>query len=81
LFGASEEAFQKFRQFIQSAQPEDWNVVKEVGFSGLKASKRKMFSQALLHGMQHRAQLATHLRQHGFGEMWMHDFILTDVMP
>jgi uncharacterized damage-inducible protein DinB len=81
LFGASEEAFEKFREFIRSAKPEDWNEVKEVGFAGIKASKRKMFTQALLHGMQHRAQLATHLRQHGFGEMWAHDFIVTDVMP
>lgn len=81
LFGASEDAFKKFREFIQSARPEDWNEVKEVGFAGIKASKRKMFSQALFHGMQHRAQLATHLRQHGFGDMWAHDFLVSDVMP
>jgi uncharacterized damage-inducible protein DinB len=81
LFSASEDAFKKFREFIQSARPEDWNEVKEVGFAGIKASKRKMFSQALFHGMQHRAQLATHLRQHGFGDMWAHDFLVSDVMP
>jgi uncharacterized damage-inducible protein DinB len=81
LFNASEDAFKKFREFIRSAKAEDWNEVKEVGFAGIKASKRKMFSQALLHGMQHRAQLATHLREHGFGDMWVHDFIFTDVMP
>jgi uncharacterized damage-inducible protein DinB len=81
LFSASEDAFKKFREFIQSAGPEDWNEVKEVGFAGIKASKRKMFSQALFHGMQHRAQLATHLRQHGFGDMWAHDFLVSDVMP
>ena len=80
LFDASEDAVKKFREFIGSAQPEDWNEVKEVGFAGIKASKRKMFSQAMFHGMQHRAQLATHLRQHGFGDLWVHDFIVTDVM-
>jgi uncharacterized damage-inducible protein DinB len=80
LFGASEDACRKFREFIQSARPEDWDEVKEVGFGGIKASKRKMFSQALFHGMQHRAQLATHLREHGFGDMWQHDFLVSDVM-
>ena len=79
-FGVSEEATRMFREFIQSARPEDWNEVKDVGFSGIKASKRKMITQALLHGINHRAQLSTHLRQHGFGDMWKHDFILSDVM-
>ncbi len=80
LFGVSEEACQKFRKFIDSARPEDWNEVKDVGFSGLKASKRKMFAQAMIHGVQHRGQLATHLRQQGFGGMWEHDLILTDLI-
>jgi uncharacterized damage-inducible protein DinB len=80
LFGLSEDAFKKFQQFIRSAQPEDWDEVKDVGFAGIKASKRKMFTQALLHGVHHRAQLATHLRENGFAEMWAHDFILTDLM-
>jgi uncharacterized damage-inducible protein DinB len=70
-----------FRAFIDSAHPEDWAEVKDVGFSGFKASKRKMLTQALLHGVNHRAQLSTHLRQQGFGDMWRHDFIATDVMP
>jgi uncharacterized damage-inducible protein DinB len=81
VFGISEEAYKKFGEFVQSAKPEDWNEVKDVGFKGIKASKRKMLTQALLHGVQHRGQLATHLREHGFGEMWAHDLILTDVMP
>ncbi len=81
LFKVHEDAIEKFREFICSAQPEDWDEVKDVGFSGIKASKKKMLAQALFHGMQHRAQLATRLREQGFGEMWAHDFILTDVMP
>jgi uncharacterized damage-inducible protein DinB len=81
LFGVSEDATRLFRAFIESARPEDWNEVKEVGFSGFKVSKRKMMTQALLHGVHHRGQLATHLRQQGFGDMWAHDFILSDVMP
>ncbi|MGA3225271.1 MAG: DinB family protein [Acidobacteriaceae bacterium] len=80
-FAVSEDATKMFRAFIDSAHPEDWAEVKDVGFSGFKASKRKMLTQALLHGVNHRAQLSTHLRQQGFGDMWRHDFIATDVMP
>jgi uncharacterized damage-inducible protein DinB len=80
-FAVSEDATKMFREFIESARPEDWAEVKDVGFSGIKASKRKMVTQALLHGVNHRAQLSTHLRQQGFGDMWKHDFILADVMP
>jgi uncharacterized damage-inducible protein DinB len=80
-FAVSEDATKMFRAFIDSARPEDWAEVKDVGFSGFKASKRKMITQALLHGVNHRAQLSTHLRQHRFGDMWRHDFIATDVMP
>jgi uncharacterized damage-inducible protein DinB len=39
-----------------------------------------MVAQALLHGVHHRAQLATFLRQEGFGGLWMHDLIASDVM-
>jgi uncharacterized damage-inducible protein DinB len=81
LFKVHEDAVRKFGEFIRSAQAGDWNKAKDVGFSGIKASKRKMFAQAILHGVQHRGQLATHLREQGFGEMWAHDFILTDLMP
>jgi uncharacterized damage-inducible protein DinB len=80
-FAVSEDATKLFRKFIESASPEDWAEVKDVGFSGIRASKRKMITQALLHGVNHRAQLSTHLRQQGFGDMWKHDFIVTDVMP
>jgi uncharacterized damage-inducible protein DinB len=81
LFKVHEDAVSKFRMFIDTAQPGDWNEVKDGGFSGIKASKRKMFAHAILHGVQHRGQLATRLREQGFGEMWAHDFILTDLMP
>jgi uncharacterized damage-inducible protein DinB len=80
LFGINQDACDKFRQFIDSAQPEDWNQVKDVGFGNIKASKRKIMTQALLHGVHHRGQLATHLRECGFGGLWVHDFIITDSM-
>jgi uncharacterized damage-inducible protein DinB len=34
-----------------------------------------------LHGVHHRAQLATLLRQQGYKQDWIHDIVLSDVMP
>jgi uncharacterized damage-inducible protein DinB len=80
LFGINDEASRKFQEFIDRAQPHEWNEVKELGFGNLKGSKRKMAAQAFLHGVQHRSQMATLLRQQGFEGLWMHDLIATDVM-
>lgn len=81
LFAMSDYARRKFREFIARAQPADWSQVKDLGVANMKPSKRKMVAQALLHGIHHRGQLATILRQQGFDGMWVHDLILTDVMP
>jgi uncharacterized damage-inducible protein DinB len=80
LFQIGEEAHSKFRKFISQASTTDWGTVLELGFGGLSASKRKMVAQALLHGVHHRGQLATFLRQQGLEGMWVHDLILTGVM-
>jgi uncharacterized damage-inducible protein DinB len=80
LFGLGDDARRKMEQFISQATSTDWNEVKDLGLGSLKASKRKMIAQALLHGVHHRAHLATWCRQQGFDGMWVHDLILTDVM-
>jgi uncharacterized damage-inducible protein DinB len=80
LFCVSDDAQQKFHEFLATAGPGDWNDVKDVGLGNRRASKRKMVAQALMHGVHHRAQLATFLRQRVFDRMWVHDLILTDVM-
>ena len=80
LFGISEDARAKFAEFVAKAQPADWNEVKDLRGGQWRASRRKMVAQAVLHGIHHRGQLATYLRQQGYGGMWMHDFLLTDAM-
>jgi uncharacterized damage-inducible protein DinB len=80
LFAIAEQARAKFREFISRATDQEWNTTKELGVGGLKASKRKMATQAFLHGVHHRGQLATFLRQQGFEGMWIHDLILTKTM-
>jgi uncharacterized damage-inducible protein DinB len=80
LFAISEEARGKFHEFIANSTPEDWAQVDALGFGDLKASRRKIVAQAVLHSVHHRGQLATFLRQQGFKQLWIHDFILSEVM-
>jgi uncharacterized damage-inducible protein DinB len=80
LFAISEEARGKFQEFLANSTPEDWAQVDPLGFGDLKASRRKMVAQAVLHGIHHRGQLATFLRQQGFKQDWIHDFILSKVI-
>ena len=80
LFAIDEEAIRKLRSFLQKARPEDWSAQATLGFIKKDVSKRKMMTQAMLHGVHHRAQLATALRQQNLKQDWIHDFVLSDVM-
>jgi uncharacterized damage-inducible protein DinB len=80
LFAISEEAHRKFQEFLNKAALEDWTRLSPLGFGDLKVSPRKMLIQALLHGVHHRGQLATFLRQQGLKQDWTHDIILSKVM-
>jgi uncharacterized damage-inducible protein DinB len=80
LFAISVDAREKFGQFLAQAQTEDWTTIRPLRFRDLKASKQKMLTQALLHSVHHRAQLATFLRQQGLKQDWTHDFILSKAM-
>ena len=80
LFSISEEAHGKFREALANTSSEGWAERIPLGFRDLKVSRRKMVVQAIWHGIHHRGQLATFLRQQGFKQDWTHDFILTSVM-
>ena len=77
LFGISQTAHRKFREYIAKASLEDWTNPTPLGFRDVKASKRKMVMQAIMHSIHHRGQLATFLRQQGFKQNWIHDFIMS----
>jgi uncharacterized damage-inducible protein DinB len=84
LFGIGEKARTLFRDYLARATDADLAIVLEfpTRISGvLRASKRKMFAHAMLHGVRHWAQLATALREKGHGTDWGHDFLFSDVMP
>ena len=75
LFAITTQAREKVKQFMASAAPDQWTTPIPLGFRDIKASKRKMLMQAIMHSIHHRAQLATALRQQGFKQDWTHDFI------
>jgi uncharacterized damage-inducible protein DinB len=78
LFAVDQDA--SLRTFLEKVRTEDWETKLPLGFIDRSVSKRKMLSQAMLHGVHHRAQLATALRQQGLKQDWKHDLILSDVM-
>ena len=81
LFAISQEAAAKYKRYLASAPAEDLALVFE--FSPprkLNASKRKLIAQALTHSMRHWAQLSTFLRQQGFEQPWVHDFLMSKAM-
>ena len=45
----------------------------------VRATKYKITANLVNHGVRHWAQIATVLRQHGFGDQWAHDFLLSDI--
>jgi uncharacterized damage-inducible protein DinB len=81
LFAIGEQADRKLREFLAGASSKDWDEIVALGFLNRKASKRKIMVQVALHGVHHRAQLASLLRQQGYKQDWLHDFILSDVIP
>ena len=80
LFAIGEQAAVKLREFLDRATAEDWDEIVPLRFVDRGASKRKIMAQVGLHGVHHRAQLASHLRQRGYKQDWMHDFVLSDVI-
>jgi len=83
LFALSRKSFEDLRSFAIAANDADWDgmltfLTRSAG--ELTASRRKIFIHTLLHGVRHWAQLSTHLRQKGYKQDWMHDFIASGVI-
>ncbi len=45
----------------------------------VSASKHKIASNIFLHDIRHWGQIATTLRQNGFGDQWPHDLLLNEI--
>jgi uncharacterized damage-inducible protein DinB len=83
LFALSGKSLEDLRSFAIAANDADWDgtlTFPTRSAGELTASRRKIFIHTLLHGVRHWAQLSTHLRQKGFKQDWMHDFIASGVI-
>ena len=83
LFALSRKSLEDLRSFAIAANDTDWDgtlTFPTRSAGELTASRRKIFIHALLHGVRHWAQLSTHLRQKGYKQDWMHDFIASGVI-
>jgi uncharacterized damage-inducible protein DinB len=83
LFALSRKSLEDLRSFAIAANDSDWDgtlTFPTRSAGELTASRRKIFIHALLHGVRHWAQLSTHLRQQGYKQDWMHDFIFSGVI-
>ena len=83
LFGIGERARAMYRDYFVTATDADLANMMEFNTrtaGTLRASKRKMFAHAMLHGVRHWAQLATALREAGYPTNWGKDFLYSEVM-
>ncbi len=82
-FATGEEARKLFRELLASGNDAALDEVVTFGTltSGqISATRRKMLTHTLLHGIRHWAQLATLIRQHGLPDPGKHDFLFSGGM-
>lgn len=83
LFTLAHKSTEDLRSFAVAANDADWDgtLTFPTRTGGtLTASRRKIFTHALVHGIRHWAQLATFLREKGYAQDWPHDFIFSSVV-
>lgn len=81
LFAISEDATEKYKRYLANAPAGDLATTIEVSPRlNLSATKRKVITHALTHSMRHWAQVSTFLRQQGFTQPWVHDFLVSKAM-
>jgi uncharacterized damage-inducible protein DinB len=83
LFGIGDRARGMYRDYL--AKVTDSNLATVIEFptrtaGTVRASKRKIFAHAMLHGVRHWAQMTTALREAGYPTGWGKDFLYSPVM-
>ncbi len=83
LFAFALQTRAKFRDFLSIANAAQLKGTIEfhtITAGLVRATRRKVFVHAMLHGVRHWAQLATALRQAGYATDWPHDFLYRPVI-
>lgn len=82
VFELGDNARAQLVQFLTTASEAELDRVlsfQTLTAGPVSASKHKIASNLFLHGIRHWGQIATVLRQKGFGQQWSHDLLLSGV--
>lgn len=82
VFAIGARARASIDEFLARADDREMREVLEfqtLTAGAVRATKYKITANLVNHGVRHWAQIATVLRQQGFGDQWAHDFLLSDV--
>jgi uncharacterized damage-inducible protein DinB len=82
VFELGDNARAQLVQFLTTAPEAELERVltfQTLSAGQISASKHKIASNLFLHGIRHWGQVATVLRQKGFGDQWSHDLLLSSV--
>jgi uncharacterized damage-inducible protein DinB len=82
VFELGDNARAQLVQFLTTASEAELDRVltlQTLTAGVISASKHKIASNVFLHGIRHWGQVATVVRQHGFGDQWSHDLLLSSV--
>jgi len=81
-FALGDNARSLLVEFLTTAPEDELNRVltfRTLTAGTVTASKHKVAANIFLHGIRHWGQIASALRQHGFGTQWPHDMLLADI--
>jgi uncharacterized damage-inducible protein DinB len=82
VFALGDNARGQLIDFLTSATAAELEKIltfKTFTAGEVTVSKHKIASNIFLHGIRHWGQVATAVRQSGFGDGWPHDLLLSDV--
>ena len=83
IFALGDRARRLVDRFLAAATDEVFR--ERLTFATLSAgtitvSRHKIMANFVNHGVRHWAQIATALRQHGYGDQWPHDLLVSDAL-
>jgi uncharacterized damage-inducible protein DinB len=82
VFELGDHARGQFVHFLTTAPEKELDRVltfQTLTAGTVSARKHKIASNIFLHDIRHWGQIATVLRQSGFGDQWAHDLLLNDI--
>jgi uncharacterized damage-inducible protein DinB len=83
IFGLGASARKLVGQFLAGATDADFRerlTFATLSAGTITASRHKILANFVNHGVRHWAQIATALRQAGYGDQWPHDLLVSDVL-